>query len=515
MSFGFSVGDFLATAQLAYKLGKALSDAQYATARYEELTAQLHVVHKVLLQVDELRVSKQLAPPTINALMFAVNAASSAMESFLEKNEPYLQASCRSSHGGNMINIFRKTSTGYDPACSVELQLNGSRVQDTPGLLRPGLHVTALITGPARGYEPLGFCAPDNPASFFRPGQIFTVPLLSEYNIQIRRSFFPPNLDNLPLEPIETLKAKAIERCQEGRSKRLRQILRLPLKYMVAYCKQSTLASGETGVACLLCPRRKRRPIRKDEWATCHFRYQHWALYFALVPEEASRELEPEKRAEVDKMRPLAAQRQMPAEFIPDQWIVLGDIKLDYPIESDSEICESFKNQSMLKPLFPSGPVLGRRFVVVYEELDSCLCLGIHTYARQGCKAQPDQDLFAIIHSGNEPPTPLPGETGMRLSPIRMIPHHPSTALPRSARIHFGRIYRVKHTAAVENLGLIDPVSMEDLQDQFEANAGRADNTQVESPETKPLPADMEIVRQIRDSIHSIGGVSGLLNNEC
>jgi hypothetical protein len=54
MSFGFSVGDFLAVAQLAYTLGKSLSYSKGASKEYQELITELNVVHKVLLQVDEL-----------------------------------------------------------------------------------------------------------------------------------------------------------------------------------------------------------------------------------------------------------------------------------------------------------------------------------------------------------------------------------------------------------------------------------------------------------------------------
>ena len=59
MSFGFSVGDFLAVAELAYKLGKALSDTKGAAKEYQELITELNVVHKVLLQVDDLRAANQ------------------------------------------------------------------------------------------------------------------------------------------------------------------------------------------------------------------------------------------------------------------------------------------------------------------------------------------------------------------------------------------------------------------------------------------------------------------------
>jgi len=89
MSFGFSVGDFLAVAQLAYTLGKALSDSKGAAKEYKDLISELNVVHKVLFQVDELRAANQMAKATVNALLFTVNTTNVVMETFLDEHEAY------------------------------------------------------------------------------------------------------------------------------------------------------------------------------------------------------------------------------------------------------------------------------------------------------------------------------------------------------------------------------------------------------------------------------------------
>jgi hypothetical protein len=87
----------------------------------------------------------------------------------------------------------------------------------------------------------------------------------------------------------------------------------------------------------------------------------------------------------------------------------------------------------------------------------------IYRYAGLGCSDQGDQALFAILHSSKEVPTPLKNEAGMVLTPIRMKPEHPSTALPNSTRIHFGRPYGISHNAPVKSIGLIHTGSMEKL----------------------------------------------------
>lgn len=107
----------------------------------------------------------------------------------------------------------------------------------------------------------------------------------------------------------------------------------------------------------------------------------------------------------------------------------------------------------------------------------------------------------------------------MILSPVRMKPEHPSTALPRSARIHFGRAYKIDHRIPVQPLGLIHPASMEILLDQFEANVFKRNKEQMKrsrddengdnisevintpSPDAIVVAADLEIVKDMRQSI--------------
>lgn len=54
MSFGFSVGDFISGASLAFKLYQSLSATKGSVKGYQELVTELNVVHKVLMQVDQL-----------------------------------------------------------------------------------------------------------------------------------------------------------------------------------------------------------------------------------------------------------------------------------------------------------------------------------------------------------------------------------------------------------------------------------------------------------------------------
>lgn len=112
MSFGFSVGDFVAGAQLAHTLCQALSDSRGSAKEYQELIAQLDVVHKVLVQVDQLRAANQLAQATVNALLFAVNSTNTAMEKFIEQNEAYHDSLKPGGSGNSLKDLFRKGMWG-------------------------------------------------------------------------------------------------------------------------------------------------------------------------------------------------------------------------------------------------------------------------------------------------------------------------------------------------------------------------------------------------------------------
>jgi hypothetical protein len=133
---------------------------------------------------------------------------------------------------------------------------------------------------------------------------------------------------------------------------------------------------------------------------------------------------------------------------------------------------------------------------------------------------------------------PFKDEAGMTLAPIRMKPDHPSTALLRVARIHFGRAYEIKHEVPVKSLGLIHSASMEDLLSHskssmyknesrpkspsglsqkashtgtlLEEHARRQQNDQPE-PKAQPqtMPTDIGVGRDISNIVKAVLGCGG------
>lgn len=101
MSFGFSVGDILGGANLAYSLYQSLSATEGSAREYAKLIKELDAVHKVLVQVEQLRELKQLKQETLNALLFTVNTANEAMEDFIIRCKAY-EGSLRTGGSGNV-----------------------------------------------------------------------------------------------------------------------------------------------------------------------------------------------------------------------------------------------------------------------------------------------------------------------------------------------------------------------------------------------------------------------------
>jgi len=111
MSFGFSAGDFIAAATLAYKLVVALSESSGSSMEYQQLIQDLSCVHRTLIQVEDMRSANQLNQSTINALRHQVDGTMKPMEVFLEKTEKYrksLGAANFSGSGSAVKDSWRK-----------------------------------------------------------------------------------------------------------------------------------------------------------------------------------------------------------------------------------------------------------------------------------------------------------------------------------------------------------------------------------------------------------------------
>jgi hypothetical protein len=101
MSFGFSVGDFLAGANLAYRLIRSLSETRGASMEYQEVICELGYIQQTFLHVEHMNSSNIFSRATINAISHIMNTSIDVMARFLEKTEKYRQS--LSNNGGQSL----------------------------------------------------------------------------------------------------------------------------------------------------------------------------------------------------------------------------------------------------------------------------------------------------------------------------------------------------------------------------------------------------------------------------
>ncbi|KAL2812533.1 hypothetical protein BJX63DRAFT_396572 [Aspergillus granulosus] len=531
MSFGFSISDFLAGANLAYTLYQSLSESNGAREQYVELINELNVVHKVLIQVDELRSQNRFAQATMNSISLLTSGMNEAMVNFLTMLDKYTECLRAEGSGNRFKDIIMKGkwflsmpdevqklrnllhtnlmslniliqlacyyNTGYDPQISASLGIKEFENYGSPLWTSfPNVKKEAVIDWRATISASPRFGRASSPQSFFRVGQVFIVHIEAKLYLQRHK---PGNVDwdNLPLRPISSLKERQNDQFELGRHRRLAQLTKLPLNKMFQYAK----LKDDGMVECRPCvdTGTKSFSFKKEFWIDHHFRINHHKIY-----EQISVSL---RTADDSDTKETANAR----------WITLEEIETDEPILSSMEIKHMREHVTASSDPW-AGIIVAQRFVVVREGTKSCLCLGIHTYAGRGCSDQVDQDLFAILHSSKEVPEAFEAETRMTLKPVRMKADHPSVTLPKSARIHFGRVYEVYHNAAIREIGLVHDSSIEELLSQFEARCpmelcssereemqNRDDVGNITGDDII-MPVDMEVARGMRESIQSAVG---------
>ncbi|GAQ45641.1 hypothetical protein An12g08700 [Aspergillus niger] len=405
MSLGTAVGDILACARHAYKLYQEMSKVHGSSREYWTLSSRLLTVHKVLLQVEQLRAANQLTQSTLNAIRFLASRMSEAITGFVNRLEGIRASQAK----GSGLVLKYIVSTG----------------KSSSGMT-----------------DEFDFEKVSSPDNFFRPGRVFTVAVRGISTATGDEDVDCTHLPGkwIPLDSISDPYEREKERLSRQK-KNYKDVIKLPLPAMFQY--GDVQKNGL--VRCHLCPGDIRFP--KDFWVDRHFRIYHHETY--------------------NKLHDVSSLDERIG------YIYLDEMSTDRPILSESEIEEMISNEYNL-PTWDMDPWVGaitiRRFVVVQQGTKSCLCLGINTYSGRGCSDQPDQELYAILYSSKYIPDPLPEETRMNSQPIRLKLEQLSTVLPSTARVHFGRVYEIKHDVELNNVGLVHGSSMDILSSQFESH---------------------------------------------
>ena len=89
MSLGYSVGDFIAGANLTYQLIRVLRGSRGASDEYQEAMLELDSMQKAFLQVSQMKCSQVIPLATINSASFIVMSSMDVIADFLERTKKY------------------------------------------------------------------------------------------------------------------------------------------------------------------------------------------------------------------------------------------------------------------------------------------------------------------------------------------------------------------------------------------------------------------------------------------
>jgi multidrug efflux pump subunit AcrA (membrane-fusion protein) len=88
MSFGFSIGDFVAIGTLIAEITSSLREAGGALSEYQELVRELEALHKALRHVDALR-ANSASQDHLDSIKYAALSCRQPLEEFLSKIRTY------------------------------------------------------------------------------------------------------------------------------------------------------------------------------------------------------------------------------------------------------------------------------------------------------------------------------------------------------------------------------------------------------------------------------------------
>ncbi|KAF4464925.1 ABC transporter transmembrane domain type 1 [Fusarium albosuccineum] len=89
MSFGYSVGDVIAGANLTYRLIRIMADTKGGSVEYLEAMSELSGMQQAFLQIGQIRSHEMLPPATVNAASHIVLGSMDIIAKFLERSKHY------------------------------------------------------------------------------------------------------------------------------------------------------------------------------------------------------------------------------------------------------------------------------------------------------------------------------------------------------------------------------------------------------------------------------------------
>jgi hypothetical protein len=119
MSFGFSVGDFLAAASVIKDIVKCLKASGGSASEYQELMLEIDGLQNALTKIEHLKGSAERTP-TINGIKVAALNCQFVLRNFLEKLKEYEKSLAYGKTRGLVVDSTKKVK--YELAMQTEVQ---------------------------------------------------------------------------------------------------------------------------------------------------------------------------------------------------------------------------------------------------------------------------------------------------------------------------------------------------------------------------------------------------------
>ena len=114
MSFGFSIGDFIAISGLILNLVDALDSNTGSRAQYSRLSDELKSLHSAFLAVQDvvqkLRRDEKSHASTVNAITYEIECCRKLILGFTADTEKYRKSLCHGGSGRKVKDTWRKIS---------------------------------------------------------------------------------------------------------------------------------------------------------------------------------------------------------------------------------------------------------------------------------------------------------------------------------------------------------------------------------------------------------------------
>lgn len=108
MSFGFSVGDFLAASKLVCDITQSLQDVGGAKSEYQELIRELSTLRKALEHLNNFQSESSTHDRTLQSIKFAALSCRQPLEQFLAKIKKYQSSLDVWAKGGTAKSVVHK-----------------------------------------------------------------------------------------------------------------------------------------------------------------------------------------------------------------------------------------------------------------------------------------------------------------------------------------------------------------------------------------------------------------------